>query len=192
MKKIGLVGEDPNDTTSIKNLLDGKHPKAFQYKQLLKNARGHQLNNKRVDAALKIEFEEYNPHCVIFIRDSDSLPTEKEKIQEAINWFYKLNDTVNKQGIFLLNIYELEALILADISTFNKEYKTTIKFTGNVMYQKEPKEFLIHKTFKSKKTYTESHCPELFKKLSFDLLIANCKYFFDFHTEFKRVTQIKE
>ena len=34
---------------------------------------------------------------------------------------------LNKKGIHLLHIYEIEALILADIETFNKIYKTKMK-----------------------------------------------------------------
>lgn len=37
MKKTGLIGEDPNDTLSIGNLLAGKYPGSFQFKQLIKN-----------------------------------------------------------------------------------------------------------------------------------------------------------
>ena len=55
--KIGLIGEDPNDTLSIQNLLLQKYPDLFQFKQLIKNKRGYQLNNSRTDAALKVEFD---------------------------------------------------------------------------------------------------------------------------------------
>lgn len=191
MKKIALIGEDPHDTISIKNILSKKHSDQFQYKQLLKNKKGYQLNNDRVDAALKIEYDEYKPHCVLFIRDSDSLPSEKEKIKIIKNWFHKLNKIVDNKGIFLLNIYELEALLLADINTFNKTYKTSIKFTKNVMFQKEPKEFLISKTKKLKKTYSESDCPEIFGHLDFDLLIKNCSYFSEFYQTFKKAAGLK-
>ena len=180
MKKIGLIGEDPNDTLAIKNLLEQRYPKKFQFKQLIKNKKGYQLDNARVSHALKIEFDDFKPHHVIFIRDTDAIESEKEKIKKVLDWFKKLNSIVNNKGLLLANIYELEALILADIDSFNKLYSTKISYTKNVMLQKEPKEFLIGKTFKNKKTYSESHCPIIFEHLRVEIIIKNCRYFKEF------------
>lgn len=191
MKKIGLIGEDPNDTIAIQNLLQKKYAKKLQFKQLIKNKRGHQLDNERTFHSLQIEYDDFKPHFVLFIRDADGIVTEKQKIQKVHEWFAKLNAIVGKKGLLLINIYELEALILADISTFNKLYGTTIKFSGNVMYQTKPKEFLIQKTSKNKKKYSESHCPDIFKVLDFDLVVKNCNYFKNFHNLFKAMVKPK-
>ncbi len=185
MKIIGLIGEDPNDTTSIKNLLLKKHPSGLVFKQLLRNKRGNQLDNPKVAASLKIEFESAQPHFVLFIRDVDGLPTELVKIKKVDDWFNKLNLVVNDKGILLKNIYELEALILADIATFNKIYHTTISFTSNVMYQNDPKGFLMQKTSKTKNQYKESHCPQIFDELNVDEILAKCSYFKTFYHSFK-------
>lgn len=185
--KIGLIGEDPNDTVSIKNLLTGKYPNAFQFKQLIKNKRGDQLNNARVDAALNIELSGYDPDYILFIRDADGLPPEKEKIDAIKSWFSKFNSIIGSKGILLINIYEIEALILADIETFNKLYKTSIQFSKNCMHQSEPKEFLIEKTRKNRKVYSESHCPEIFKHLQYDVILAKCAYFKEFDTSIKKL-----
>jgi len=184
MKKIGIIGEDPNDTSSIQNLLVKKYPKLFNYKPMLKNKKGYQLDNERVPKSLKVEFDDYNPDIVIFVRDVDGLATEHAKIKKVKDWFTKLNTIVDNKGILLHNIYELEAMILADIDTFNSMYNTQIKFPGNVMYQKEPKEFLIRKTEKLRKTYAESHCPTIFDQLNFDTVIKNCEYFRTFNEIF--------
>jgi len=191
MIKIGLIGEDPNDTESIKNLISQKHEGNFAFKQLIKNKKGYQLDNKNVQNALKIEFDNYNPKIVLFIRDADALETEKAKIKKVYDWFLKLNNVVNQRGILLINIYELEALILADIDTFNKIYKTNIKFQGNIAYKKEPKEFLILKTRDNQKKYSESDCPKLFSKLKFDKIVLNSPHFSKFIVELKKVTKIK-
>lgn len=180
MKKIGIIGEDPNDTSSVQTLLINKYPKKFNCKPLLKNKKGYQLDNSRVPASLKIEFEDYKPDLVIFVRDADGIATETPKIKKVEDWFKKLNPIVKNKGILLTNIYELEALILADIATFNSMYGTKLKYSGDVMYQKEPKEFLINKTKHLKKTYSESHCPSIFEKLNFQNLTGNCKYFKEF------------
>ena len=190
MMKIGLIGEDPNDTDSIKNLLLQKHKEVFHFIQLLRNKRGYQLDNPRTQAALKIEYERKVPDHVLFIRDVDGLPSQQDKIKKVNTWFNKLNKIVSNKGILLMNIYELEAIILADIQTFNKLYNLEINFQGNVMYQIEPKEYLIRKTYTSQKTYSESHCPKIFEKLNFDVVIKNCEYFSHFYENFKQ--KIKE
>jgi hypothetical protein len=182
--KIGLIGEDPNDTLAIKNLLLQKHPDNVHFKQLIKNKKGYQLDNARVGAALKVEFEEFNPKYVIFIRDADATATESAKLQKVRDWFNKLNPVVNNKGILLMNIYKLEALTLADITTFNTLYGTDIDYSKNVIYQKEPKEFLIQKTSKGRKVYSESHCPDIFTHLQIDMVKKNCTYFKQFHDDF--------
>jgi hypothetical protein len=158
---------------------------------LIRNKRGYQLNNSRTDKALKVEFEDYNPQFVLFIRDADALPSENVKINKVHEWFNKLNPIVNNRGILLINIYELEALILADIETFNRLYGTSIKFEKNCMHKREPKEFLIQKTWKNKKVYSESHCPEIFKFLRTDILISNCAYFKAFCLNIDNILNIK-
>lgn len=183
--KIGLIGEDPNDTLSIQNLLVQKYPGIFHFKQLIRNKKGYQLDNARTDAALKVEFEDFDPRYVLFIRDADALPSEAEKIQKVKNWFKKLNQVVDDKGVLLINIFELEALILADIATFNRLYGTSIQFRKDCMHQKEPKELLIRKTAKNRKVYSESHCPEIFRHLKFDLIVANCSYFREFIQTFE-------
>lgn len=182
-KKIGLIGEDPNDTIAIKNLLLQRHTTGLQFEQLLKRKRGYELNNPRYAAALKIEYDAKRPDFIIFIKDADALPSEREKIKEVEEWFSKLNKVVNNKGILLKNIYELEALILTDIDTFNKYYNVNIKYNKNVMFHKEPKEFLKLKT-KAQKQYQESHCPELFTKLNFDKVLT-CSEFSKFYEAFK-------
>lgn len=184
MMKIGLVGEDPNDTDSLKNLLLQKHNGEFSFIELLRNKRGHQLDNARTEAALKIEFEKKSPHYIVFIRDADGLPGHDEKIDKVNKWFQKLNHCVDKKGILLINIYELEAMILADIQAFNKIYRVKINFKANPMYKNEPKEFLIKKTFKLNKQYSESHCPDIFKQLNFDIIFEKCEFFKTFYIEF--------
>lgn len=190
MKKIGLIGEDPNDTNAIKNLLERKYPKNIKFQQLLKNIRGHQLDNARVSKSLEIEYKEYKPNFVIFIRDADCISTEQAKIQKVHDWFSKLNISVNNTGILLMNVFELEALILADIATFNKLYRTTIKYSGNVMFQMDPKKFLKEKTYKNHKKYSESDCPNIFKQLDFDIVLNNCTYFKAFYEIF--MEKVKE
>jgi len=75
------------------------------------------------------------------------------------------------KGIYLLNIYEIEALILADIDTFNEIYQTKIKTIQNVMEVIEPKEYLKMRA----KNYVESQNPKIFELLQFEKVL-NCTY----------------
>ena len=75
MKRIGLIGEDPNDTIAIKNLLVKKYPGLFICEPLLRNERGNNLDTKKYSARLKIEFEDIKPDIVIFVRDVDGIRT---------------------------------------------------------------------------------------------------------------------
>ena len=87
----------------------------------------------------------------------------------------------------MLNIYELEALIFADIETFNKLYSTSIKGNRDVSYIERPKEELKEKTRKLKKKYFESDCPKLFKELRIDIVSKNCAYFKTFLDDFSEL-----
>jgi hypothetical protein len=190
MIKIGLIGEDPNDTSSVKNLLQQKFNDKVTFTTMLKNTRGYQLDNSRVRYALEIEFKTKNPDFVLFVRDADAIITQKNLLKKKHEWYNTLLPFVKKKGMLLLNIYELEALIIADIETFNKVYSTSIKYGKDVMYQEDPKGFLMDKTRKNKKKYYESDCPELFKKLRFDTIHTNCKYFSEFILNFKKFTKL--
>ena len=145
MKKVGLIGESPNDTQAILNLLRKKYQHKVHFVILLKRITGHQLDTDKFVRLLKKEWDE-SFDFIIYIRDLDDLETNKEKIEQRKNWFQNLEKCTIGKGIFLLNIYELEALILADIACFNKYYGTKIPFKGDPMLKKMPKEFLQEKT----------------------------------------------
>ncbi len=48
-----------------------------------------------------------------------------EKIKDRKLRFQRFKKTVNNAAIFMLNIYEIEALILADFDTFKQQNKNT-------------------------------------------------------------------
>lgn len=185
--KIGLVGEAPNDTAAIQNLLS-KNYKHLEFTTLLRDINGSMLdNNKAFRRILRIEYETQNPDLIIFIRDLDALETDraaKLKRQETFNYS---NNIVDKKGIFLLHIFEIEALIFADIEAFNKYYGCSILGISDPMKISEPKEVLIKATKKSVKQYSETHNAELFNLLNFNILKTNCRYFNDFIDYFEKI-----
>src|SRR5690349_9849381 len=151
MITIGLVGEDPNDTQAIINLLQPVYGAKVIFKPLIKRIKGFQLDNERVSKIITLESKEKKCKYVVFIRDLDGFKSQGEKVKKKLEWFKQLNIAINNKGLLLLNIWEIEAIILSDISTFNQIYRTSIKFNRDPMLLKEPKEFLLEKTYKLKK-----------------------------------------
>ncbi|MCE3295497.1 MAG: hypothetical protein K0R65_1211 [Crocinitomicaceae bacterium] len=170
--KVALVGEAPNDTLSIQNLLVKRYSSNISFFSLLNRINGSQLDNQKTKRFLRIEYETKKPDIVIFIRDLDDILPSVEKIANRKLYFSSSNSVVDKKGIFLLNVFEIEALILADIETFNKIYNCNIKSIPEPMSIIEPKELLRSYS----KDYNESHNPDVFKKLNFENTL-NCSYF---------------
>ena len=171
--KIGLVGEAPNDTQSIKNLLSKRYSNSkYEFIFMLQRTNGSNLDSQKSKRFLRIEFEQQKPDLVIFIRDLDSTLPNKIKLYDRKNYFTSSNNVVDNKGIPLLHIFEIEALILTDVSTFNKIYNSKLIEVDNVMMIKEPKEYL--KT--ASKKYSESHNAEIFDLLDFNKTLE-CEYF---------------
>jgi len=183
--KIGLVGEAPNDTASIKNLLSKQyHDKDFIFENMLDNITGSQLDNKYTETLLRLENQFKRPDLIIFIRDLDSLWSDNGQRFKRKRYFVKNNNIVQRISIPLLHVYEIEALIFADIDTFNKMYGTTILQHENVSQIVEPKEVLLRET---KYKYSESHNAKIFDKLNFHNLLE-CNYFKTFIENFEKAT----
>lgn len=183
--KIGLVGEAPNDVKSIRNILEKQYQSSnYEYCFLLERIHGSQLDNQKTKRFLRIEYETKKPDIIIFIRDLDSLLPNQIKYKERQSYYIEANSVVDKKGIFLLNIYEIEALILCDIQCFNKMYNTSIIEINNSMEISEPKEFL--------KSYSNSYCesdnPDIFSNLNFEKLMK-CKFFNTFIKKFIKKCQ---
>jgi len=180
--KVGLVGEAPNDTQSIKNLLQKKYNKV-EFVFMLQRINGANLDSQKTKRFLRIEYETQKPDVVIFIRDLDSILPNKKKLYERKEYFTSFNRVVDKTGVPFLNIYEIEALILADIKTFNKMFNVEIDEVENVMLVPEPKEFLRERA----NNYNESKNAQIFNELSFITVYKKCEYFKRFIANFDKL-----
>lgn len=184
--KIGLVGEAPADTLSIINLLSKKYNN-FTYIELLKNKiTGSSLDNQKTKTELRIECQLHKPDIIIFIRDLDGLLTKEFRAQRLKRQkYYKdfRGCTHTKKTIFFLNIWEIEALILADINSFNSYYNCNVEFDQNPMSILEPKEHL----YKLNRKYSESHNGKIMEKIDFDTVYNNCDYFKSFINKFDKL-----
>ncbi|MFT5619066.1 MAG: hypothetical protein ACI85I_002305 [Arenicella sp.] len=189
--KVAILGESHSDSDALINLLARKFSLIeFLKMPAKKTATGSMLDNPKVRRAFRVEFEFEKPDLVILSRDLDAIRKSEDysqKLEERKEYFSKLKRTFNQKTLRLLHIYELEALILADIDSFNKWGDFEVEFVGNPMNQEEPKEYLKLQT---KNNFKESDNPEIFKQLDYEKLEQNCQYFADFSIKFKNL--IKE
>lgn len=192
MIRIGLVGEDPNDTSSLKNLLLKKYSRNAKFIPLVNGIRGFQLDNPKIKRALPIEFKSKKCDFIIYIRDLDAFKSDKKKLMVRQKWFNDLDKEINGKGILLLNIWELEALIFANIEKFSHYYKVNYSFKGDPSKIKEPKEKLKEITRNSKNKYFESDCPSLFCLLEIEQLISKCEFFSEFILKLNTSLNYKE
>lgn len=177
---IGLVGEAPNDVNSVHNILSQKY-NLLKYVNLLNNINGSQLESQKTKRFLRIEYEEKKPDLVIFIRDLDSKSDNKVQLDKRKAYFTEFKTVVDKKALYLLNIFEIEALIFFDIDTFNNKYDCIVEFEGCPTDIVEPKEYLK----KFAKNYTEIQNSEIFRDLSFEKL-NKCYYFNEFINSFEK------
>ena len=135
MKEIGIISENPNDTKAIKALLERAFSGKITCFDLLPNINGSDLDDKRnnhVIHKLRTNFQIFKPDIVLYMRDLDGLYKERNKRLSRKRRFGKFNKVVEDKGIFLLHIYEIEALILADFERFKD-------FFGNATWEFESK-----------------------------------------------------
>jgi hypothetical protein len=175
--KIGIVGEHPeNDAFAMSLLLKPVLTEGVFFSILQRNKRGSSLDSQRYAYELAAEFENEEVQHLIVIRDLDGFISQTDLVKKKEEWFDKINSKVNGKGIFFLAIYEMEALILADIESLNKYYKLKEKPLGNPMSKTNAKEFLQQLTAKTQKgKYSESDSPKIFENLIFANVYKNHK-----------------
>lgn len=173
--KIGLIGESPHDTKSIEKLLKQRYKNNVTYINLIEDIRGSSLDNQKTKSILRKQYEYYKPHIVIIIRDLDALISDRKSINIRNEYFSSTNSVIDRKGIRLLNIYEIEAIILSDLTFFNKFYNTNAVYHGNPSHQPEPKELLM--SFCKNIKYSEPDAPDIIENISIDTVITKCYFF---------------
>jgi Domain of unknown function (DUF4276) len=170
--KIGVLGENPrNDADAFTVLLKKKYNVNITYKTILRNISGDMLNNPQIlYGNLLNELKNETFDYIICIRDLDDLRSNTDAISKRASWFNNLNSKIDHKGIFFLAIYEMEALILADIDTFNRYYNLNVSLDKDPIEVVEPKEFLKKLTGYKYKT---SHCSKIFEVADFEKIYQN-------------------
>lgn len=178
--KVGLVGEDPNDADAIKALLVAKFKsRPVQFIKLGERImKGNQLDTEKARKIIGDDFRVRRPDFVVVTRDLDALESNTAQRAKRDKWFDLLNEqALASKGLFLLHIYELEALIAAHPEVFNHHYGAKYTPPGDVMHIEDPKGKLRDATRKCRSVYHPNHSPELLGKVSYDRLVERCRYF---------------
>jgi hypothetical protein len=150
---------------------------------LIRNVHGSNLDNQKIKHLLRREFQIERPDFVLFVRDLDGLEHHAEQLNYRKACFTEFNSVIDKKGILLLNIYELEALLLTDIEAVYKYYGKEIGHVEDCMLIESPKEFLK----KNISAYSTGHNPDLFGLLDFKIVVAKCRYFKKFDEDFESI-----
>ncbi|WP_125916664.1 hypothetical protein [Hymenobacter coccineus] len=183
--RVGLLGESPNDTAALKVLLQQKYKERIQVFTLLKNLKADKVAGPKALRMLPKQYAEQQPDIVVFTRDLDALASDVTQMQKRRNEFNAINLCVGGKGIFLLHIYEFEALIMAHIGPFNTLYKCTCNPQADPMRIIDPKGNLQEASRKGKRgEYSENDCEEVCAQLDYAELVKNCGYFRDFDAAF--------
>jgi hypothetical protein len=183
MLKIGLISESEYDHEALKIVLLKKYSN-IQIIRLLHRYPGHNLDSIKALGALEIDFHTKKPKLIIVQRDLDAPLSNIDQKKKREGYFEQVHEIVNKLSIPLLHIQEIEALILADTTSFNKRYKANLNYTGNPEYQDKPKEYLKSKS--GRKGYIEAHSPELIAEIDIEKVRKKLNYFHNFLTQFEQ------
>lgn len=196
MIRIGIIGENyKNDACALKTFMTPQYESRVVFVPLGKSLSDGVTRVHKILNALPIEISKNELDAVIFMRDLDNEPNRII----CNKWFIDIQKSISTFSIFFLVVMELEALILADIETFNKLYDIKGQYTKNPKHEQDPKQLLKDRTTKAKRKYDETHAFEIFTQLRFDIVYQKHKgeYSFQafidrFEEEFKLNPTTKE
>ncbi len=165
MKRIGIIGEHfHNDARAFAALMTPQYKGQVEFVPVLKSLKGGYGWARKITTMLPTEMLKNRLDAVICTHDLDT----EANWAFLEKWFKEINTSIQQKGILYVAVVELEALILADIDTFNTIYKVNIKYTKNPKHEPNPKKYLMDKTYKAKRKYDENHAVEIFEQLRFD------------------------
>ena len=183
MKKIAVIGESPYDTKPLCKVWNSQFGLQGQFHPKLEKFTGSNLDSiPKLTKEIKARRIDKEYELIIFVRDLDAPRSNNNEFKIRQDWFLRLASTFSG-SLFLLNIQELEALILGDIDTFNKMFKTTTKFSGNPESKDSPKDFFITETYKTRKRFGVSDNEKLIPLLDFEKVKAKCQFYSEFIQE---------
>ncbi len=188
MIRIGVISENTkNDGKAIADWFKNNFPNQFDFYTLLKNIHGGSLDDKNSNhlvIKLRKEFELEELDYVLYIRDLDTLISDKVKLNFRKNRFRRFSKVVNKKAIFMLNIVEIEALVLADFDTFKACKNQPELYFENIQAAEieNPSDYLEQNT-----SYQKDELSKIIPLLNLETVKENHKHFKAFLTEFLKM-----
>lgn len=177
-RKIAIISENHrNDGEPIAALLQKYFNEQIEFIQFCKSYKGSGIQSKEALLDLKLSFKREKPDFVIVIRDLDK---DDYKTQRKI-FFEQCQIATNDNAIYLLFIYMIEALALADLEVVCDFYKINKNDIGINKKARDAKEEL-----KKGFGYTESDMRELVNKFNIEKLKQNYSVWADFLIDFEQ------
>ena len=167
MIKIGIIGENyQNDACAFKAFLTPQYRSEIMFVPILKSLNGGTPPIDKVSRMLPTEIQKHELNAILYIRDLDK---DIERLDRN-RWFTNMQKRTPVQSIFFLAVMELEALILADVETFNLNFGIQQQYSKNPKFEVDPKAKLRFWTQKgkAKRQYDENCAEEIFSKLNFN------------------------
>lgn len=183
---VGLLGESPNDTSSLQALLGQRYGERVRFVIISPEITGTQLDSPKLQKIVINNYRFQKPDLVVVTRDLDAPEGDRQKRLERLLFFRKINRGFEQRSIFLLNVQAMEALIAADITPFDKKYGCTCQVPANPMTIDNPAKFLKDATARCSKHYDEGHCADLLAEADYNKLLTNCRYFAAFDRDFSQ------
>ena len=174
---IGLIGESPNDTKSVRVLLERRYGKRLRFVALSPGITGAQLENPKLQKIVVTNYRFEKPALIVVSRDLDAPASDRAKKLERLLFFRRINRGLERKAVYLLHVQAMEALIAADIKPFNDRYTCACVVPADPTTIADPAQFLKEATARCPEHYDEGHCAALLAEANYDKLLANCRYF---------------
>ncbi len=175
MIRIGIIGENyRNDACAFKAFLTPQYKGKIEFISLFNSFSKGIPTYSKIIRAMPTEIDKQKLDALLCMLDLD----EHAKRTERNQWFKAIQKGISIKSIFFLAVIELEALILADIDTFNEKYGIKGQYNKNPKLNANPKGELKERTglsSKAKRQYEEKHSFEIFTDLQFDIVYKKHK-----------------
>ena len=181
---VGLLGESPNDTASLEALLGRRYGAQLRFVSISPDITGSQLDNPKLQHIVRLNYRIKQPDVVVVSRDLDAPATDRPQRLKRNSFFNKMNQGMEKKGLYLLHVQAMEALIAADIEVFNTRYNCACVVPADPTTIADPAAFLKNATPPGKPQYDEGHCAGLLREVDYEQLLTACRYFSAFNKKF--------
>jgi hypothetical protein len=196
MIRIGIIGENyQNDACAFKAFMTPQYKGKIEFVPIGPGLNGGDLPERIIIAEVSRAAKKERLNAVLIIRDLDN--EAKRVIRNK--WIENIRKATSIVSVFYLAVMELEALILADIETFNGIYGIKGQYTKNPKVEADPKQVLKDRTSHTNKKYKPNHALDIFTKLDFDIVYKKHKdedsfqaFIDDFEEEFDITPTTKE